>query len=142
MIKRRKSRKMRGSNTYGHGIKGRRGKGRKGGKGYAGLGKHHKSFAIKNPEFLWGKRGFTSHHPKEMINAINVGELSEQIEGLANRKMALFDGEGYEIDLGMLGINKLLGRGKVDKKMRVKVKYASKIAVQKIEEAGGEVINA
>jgi len=142
MIKRRKSRKMRGSNTYGHGRKGRRGKGRKGGKGYAGLGKHHKSFAIKNPEFLWGKRGFTSHHPKEEIEEINVGLLSEILEELVEKRIALQDGDLYEVDLSILGINKLLGRGKVDKRMRVKVKYASKIAVQKIEEAGGEVINA
>ncbi len=138
----KKAKKMRGSNTYGHGIKGRRGKGRKGGKGYAGIGKHHKSFAIKNPEFLWGKRGFTSHHPKKVINTINVGELSENIDHYVEKKIALSNGDGYEIDLSILSVNKLLGRGKIDKKIRVKVKYASKIAVQKIEEAGGEVLNA
>ncbi len=142
MSERKRSRKMRGSNTYGHGIKGRRGKGRKGGKGHAGLGKHHKSFAIKNPGLLWGKKGFTSHHPKEMISTINVSELNEKIDEYVEKKIALLDGDRYEIDLSMLGVNKLLGRGKVDKKIRVKVKYASKIAVEKIEEAGGEVINA
>ncbi len=138
----KKSRKMRGSNTHGHGIKGRRGKGRKGGKGYAGLGKHHWSFALKNPEFLWGRHGFTSHHPKEEINTINVGMLNEIIEEMVEQKTALYDGDKYEVDLSILGVNKLLGKGKVTRKMIVKVKYASEMAVEKIQEAGGEVINA
>lgn len=45
-----------------------------------------------------------------------------------------------KIDLSALGIKKLLGRGKVTKKIRVKVKYASSNAVEKIEDVGGEVI--
>ncbi len=142
MMASRKSRKMRGSNTYGHGIKGRRGKGRKGGKGLPGIGKHHWSYAIKHPEYLWGNHGFTSHHPKEEINAINIGELSERMDDLVEKKLALYDGDKYEVDLSILGVNKLLGKGKVNKKIVVKVKYASKIAVEKIQEAGGEVINA
>jgi len=133
---------MRGSNTYGHGIKGRRGKGRKGGKGLPGIGKHHWSYALKHPEYLWGNHGFTSHHPKEEIREINVGTLSENIEYLAENKLALYDGDKYEINLEILGINKLLGSGRVDKKIVVKVKHASKIAVDKIKEAGGEVVNA
>jgi len=141
-LARKKSRKMRGSNTYGHGRKGRRGKGRKGGKGYAGLGKHHWSFALKNPEFLWGNHGFTSHHPKEEINTLNVGVLNEIIERMVEDKLALYDGEKYEVDLSIINVNKLLGKGKVDKPIVVKVKYASKIAVEKIQEAGGEVVNA
>ncbi len=137
----KKSRKMRGSNTYGHGRKGRRGAGRKGGRGYAGLGKHHKSFAIKHPEFLWGNRGFTSHTPKEEIVAINVGVINENIEKLAAQGFATLDGDIYEVDLEKMGIKKLLGKGKVDRKLRVKVKYVSSNAERKIEEAGGEVIH-
>ncbi len=138
----RRSRKMRGSNTHGHGIKGRRGKGRKGGKGLPGIGKHHWSYALKHPEYLWGNHGFTSHHPKEEIKAINVGQLDEKIEELVKNKMALFGGDKYEVDLSILGINKLLGSGTTKRKMIVKVKYASEMAVEKIQEAGGEVINA
>ncbi len=137
----KKSRKMRGSNTYGHGRKGRRGAGRKGGRGFAGLGKHHKSFAIKHPEFLWGNRGFTSHTPKEDITTINVGLLNENIEELVARGVAKLDGDIYEVNLGALGIKKLLGKGKVTKRLRVKVKYVSSNAQAKIEEAGGEVIH-
>lgn len=138
----KKSRKMRGSNTYGHGIKGRRGAGRKGGRGFAGLGKHHKSYAIKHPELLWGRHGFTSHTPKENIETINVGILNEQIEALMEQGAAIFAENVYEIDLEKLGIKKLLGNGKVTKAMRVKVKYVSSNAERKIEEAGGEVIHA
>ena len=138
---RKKSRKMRGSNTYGHGIKGRRGAGRKGGRGHAGLGKHHKSFAIKHPEFLWGNRGFTSHHPKEEINSINVGVINENIEALVEQGFAVLENGIYEVDLEKMGINKLLGKGKVTEKLRVKVKYVSSNAARKIEEAGGEVIH-
>ncbi|MCD6370775.1 MAG: uL15 family ribosomal protein [Thermoplasmata archaeon] len=137
----KKSRKMRGSNTYGHGRKGRRGAGRKGGRGYAGLGKHHKSFAIKNPEFLWGNRGFTSHTPKEEMETINVGMLNENIEKFVALGFAKTDGEIYDVDLDKMGITKLLGRGKVNRKLRVKVKYVSSNAERKIEEAGGEVIH-
>lgn len=136
----KKSRKMRGSNTYGHGRKGRRGAGRKGGRGYAGLGKHHWSFALKNPEFLWGNHGFTSHHPKEEIETINIGVLNENLDVLVKKGIAKLNDDVYEIDLDSLGIKKLLGRGKVTRKIRVKVKYASSNAVEKIEDVGGEVI--
>ncbi len=137
---RKKSRKMRGSNTYGHGRKGRRGAGRKGGRGYAGLGKHHWSFALKHPEFLWGNHGFTSHHPKEEIETINIGVLNENLDALVKQGIAKLNEDVYEVDLSALGIKKLLGRGKVTKKIRVKVKYASSNAVEKIEDVGGEVI--
>ena len=140
-MKRKKSRKMRGSNTYGHGIKGRRGAGRRGGYGDSGLGKHHKMWMIKYGK-KWGNYGFTSHHPKENINVINVGVLDEEMDNLVKNDYAKFDGKKYEVDLGQIGINKLLGKGKVEKIMTVKVKYASKNAVKKIEEKGGEVINA
>ncbi|AGB04989.1 ribosomal protein L15 [Aciduliprofundum sp. MAR08-339] len=137
---RKKSRKMRGSNTYGHGRKGRRGAGRKGGRGYAGLGKHHWSFALKHPEFLWGNHGFTSHHPKEEIETINIGVLNENLDALVKQGIAKLNEDVYEVDLSALGIKKLLGSGKVTKKIRVKVKYASSNAVEKIEDVGGEVI--
>ncbi len=137
-----KSRKMRGSNTYGHGIKGRRGAGRKGGRGFAGLGKHHKSYAIKHPEKLWGNYGFSSHHPTEEIEAINVSVLNERIESLVKQGLATMNDNIYEVDLDKLGIQKLLGKGRITKAMRVKVKYVSSNAERKIEEAGGEVIHA
>ena len=136
----KKSRKMRGSNTYGHGIKGRRGAGRRGGRGFSGLGKHHKMWMIKYGK-KWGNYGFTSHTRKD-IEIMNVGELNEKIDDLVKNDFAKFNNGKYEIDLGLIGINKLLGKGKVEKKITVKVKYASENAVRKIEDKGGEVINA
>jgi len=44
------------------------------------------------------------------------------------------------LDLSELGYEKLLGAGRVDAVVSVKVKKASKSAKEKIAEAGGEVL--
>ncbi len=137
----KRSRKFRGSSTYGHGIKGRRGAGRRGGRGMAGLCKHRYTWMVKYAPDHWGRYGFTSHHPKEEITTINVGFLDENIEKYVEQGIAKFDGEKYEIDLSELGVSKLLSKGRVTKRIVVKVKYASTNAVSKIEEAGGEVLH-
>jgi large subunit ribosomal protein L15 len=40
----------------------------------------------------------------------------------------------------MLGYDKLLGTGSIDRPLRIKVDSASKSAIRKISEAGGEVV--
>ncbi|MDW8011310.1 MAG: uL15m family ribosomal protein, partial [Sulfolobales archaeon] len=50
------------------------------------------------------------------------------------------EGEFFVLDLSSLGYSKLLGRGKVDFKLKVAVYRATKEAVEKIREAGGEVV--
>ena len=42
--------------------------------------------------------------------------------------------------LGKLGYNKLLSKGKVNKKLKISVKYASKKVVEAVKKSGGEVI--
>ncbi len=44
------------------------------------------------------------------------------------------------VDLGKLGFQKLLGDGRATKKYRITAKFASGIAIDKIKQAGGEVI--
>jgi len=46
----------------------------------------------------------------------------------------------FSVDLEKLGFNKLLSSGKATNKYRVKVSYASKKAIEKIKNNGGEVI--
>jgi large subunit ribosomal protein L15 len=128
----RKIRKMRGSKTCGYGSKKKhRGKGSKGGKGYAGSHKHKWTYIVKYEPDHFGKHGFTPVKRKE-AKTINVGELEELL-----KKNSL---EKNEIDLTELGYEKLLGKGKVTKPFIIKVKEFSEIAKRKIESAGGKII--
>jgi large subunit ribosomal protein L15 len=82
------------------------------------------------------KRGFTNIFRKE-YDIVNVNTLtkfkdSEQtIDETIWRKSRLLKGKNRQI--------KLLGNGKIDFPIHVKVHKASKAAVQKIESAGGKV---
>ena len=141
--KRKKVVKYRGSKTHGGGSKKkRRGSGNRGGKGMGGSGKRSDS---KKPS-LWkgkyfGKYGFTSRQVRE-IKAVNVGYLEENIGKLSSRNMVSKEGEFFSVDLEKLGFDKLLSSGKVISKYKIKVPYASKKAIEKIKNNGGEVILA
>ncbi len=141
--KRKKNTRLRGSKTHGWGaMKKHRGQGHRGGRGMAGTGKRadsKKPSIWKNPNYF-GRHGFYRHGPKEEISAINVSEVDEQADKLVNANISMKNADVYEIDLEKLGFNKLLGSGKVTKKLKIKVNYASEKAVQSIKEAGGEVI--
>jgi len=52
------------------------------------------------------------------------------------------ENEFFSVDLDKLGFNKLLSRGKVTNKYKIKVPYASKKAIEKVKSNGGEVILA
>lgn len=143
--KRRKSRKLRGrTRTMGWGRIGQHRKsGSKGGYGAAGMHKHRWTWVVKYAPNWFGKHGFT--HPvshKIEIKEINVGELDEIAEYLLKTSVATREDEAIKIDLGKLGVNKLLGRGKVSKALIVVVNEASEKAIEKIENAGGKVIIA
>jgi len=140
--RRKKSRKQRGSRTHGWGSIGQHRKsGSRGGVGAVGYCKHKWTWAVKYFPDWYGKHGFTRPPViRTGIKAINVGRLNELIDEMILRgEIEPVDGV-YEVDLSALGINKLLGGGKVNKKIRVKVAYASEAAISKIKEAGGEVI--
>ncbi|MEM7826742.1 MAG: uL15 family ribosomal protein [Candidatus Aenigmatarchaeota archaeon] len=125
----RKTRKMRGSKTCGYGSKKKhRGKGSRGGKGYAGAHKHKWTYITKYEPEHFGKRGFSSL--RKRAKTINLDELKRIAEK-----------EGNEIDLKKLGFNKLLGRGKIEEPLTVKVQQVSKLAKEKIEKAGGRILS-
>ena len=126
MRKRTKSSRQRAHTTHGYGsMKKHRGTGNKGGKGRAGSGKRADS---KKPSF-WGtryagKHGFHSISKKtKSINIYNIEAAAEKYK----------DGTA---DLGDL---KLLSKGTPTRKWNIKVKAASKKAIEKIEKAGGKV---
>jgi len=144
MVVRRKkrSRYMRGSRTHGYGSIGQHRKsGSKGGRGAAGFHKHMWSWVVKYFPDWFGKHGFT--RPVTLtteVRSINVGELNEIVKELELRGELKCEDDKYVIDLTTFGINKLLGRGKIEKKVKVIVYSASEKAISKIREVGGEVV--
>ena len=115
--------------THGRGKKGGRGAGLRGGRGNAGLLKHRYMHMVKNMPDHFGRHGFK--RPKSIVKKdkiINVGELEKEFSGKK------------EIDLTKEGFDKLLGGGKLNGKLKIKVEKASQSAIDKIKEKGGEII--
>jgi len=127
-LTKQKTKKFRGSMTHGRGKKGGRGAGLRGGKGNAGLLKHKYMHMLKYMPDHFGRHGFK--RPQSIIKkdkTINIGQLEEMFPGKK------------EINLTKEGFDKLLGSGTINSSMKIKVKKASKKAIEKIKEKGGDV---
>ncbi|MEE1108791.1 MAG: 50S ribosomal protein L15, partial [Lachnospiraceae bacterium] len=125
----------------------RRGRGHASGNGTT-AGKGHKGQKARSgaprPGFEGGqmplyrrlpKRGFTDRNSK-LITAINVDALNRFEDGTeVTPELLLESGTVSKIVDGV----KILGRGKLERKLTVKVNAVSDGAKQKIEEAGGTV---
>lgn len=140
--KRKKNTRQRGSKTHGWGAKKKhRGKGHQGGAGMAGSGKRADS---KKPsiwkERYFGKFGFVSKTPKVKINAVNISHLEQNVDKYLSNNLISKEEGFYSVELEKLGFNKLLGDGRVSMKFKIKAPYASKTAIEKVKEVGGEVI--
>ncbi len=115
--------------THGKGKKAGRGAGLRGGRGNAGLLKHRYMHMVKNMPNHFGKHGFKRHQSITKRNkTINIGQLVDNFPGK------------NEIDLTKEGFDKLLGGGRLNKKLKIKVNEASEKAIAKIKEKGGEII--
>jgi large subunit ribosomal protein L15 len=135
----RKVRKQRGSRYMGYGQVGQHRKsGGRGGKGNAGGRKHFWIRTVKYEPWRFHKTGFlppSALEPKQAT--VNVGEL----EDLAMKVIGDYGIKGgNELDLTALGIGKLLGRGNVSVPLKIKVAYVTSGAKEKIEEAGGSIV--
>ena len=119
--------KFRGSRYHGRGKKAGRGAGKRGGRGNAGLNKHRVMTRLKYMPGHGGMHGFNRHPSLRNVNSsINLGSVNEMAEG-------------DEINLSKLGFDKLLGRGSIDRALRITVKEASARAIEKVEAAGGSI---
>lgn len=138
--KERKVRKKRGSRTHGYGRVGQhRAKGQKGGSGKAGRHKHKWSYVLKyEPDYF--KKGGFKPPKKTQVNAINIGELDEQVSRFLNENKATKKDDCIHIDLSQLGYNKLLGRGRTTYPLAVKVDLSTKSAAEKIRKAKGRIL--
>lgn len=137
----RKSRKKRGTRVCGWGRVGQHRKsGGKGGRGMAGLHKHKWSWTVKHAPDHFGYKGFY-RHPRPTVTEkwVNVGQLDHIHNKLADEgRVEERDGVPV-IDLSSMGVEKLLGGGRVASAYYVMVPSATKRAVKKVEEAGGRV---
>jgi len=136
-----RTKKLRGSRTHGRGKKAGRGAGIIGGHGNAGLHKHEKLRMLKAGGDHFGRRGFK--RPQKMVYAnttMNVGDLAEHLDTLVSNGLASKDGHRYSVDLSAMGIDKLLGNGSIAAPVDVTVGEASAVAREKLQSAGGSVV--
>jgi len=137
-----KSHSFRGSRTCGGGThKNRRGAGSRGGRGHAGACKHMTMRAMKEG-YMYGKHGFTRPIvTRSVVSSINIGEIDELASFLIEGGYAVEKDGAISINLEELGIDKLLGNGRVSKKYVINVGTASASAKAKVEELGGQIIS-
>jgi len=139
---RKKIRKQRGYRTHGYGrvSGGHRKSGQRGGVGNTGWKKHHWLKTTKYQPNRFGKQGFK--RPQKILRektTINLLELEQKTKTLLEEGIASKKENKIKIDLRKIGVNKLLGKGKVTQPLEITVQEISKIAAKKIEEAGGTV---
>ena len=92
------------------------------------MNKHRVMTRIKYMPNHWGMHGFNRDPSLRNVSVtVNVGQLEQMAEGADS------------IDLTELGIDKLLGSGRISSSLTVTVESASAKAVEKIEAAGGTV---
>ncbi|MGC8816578.1 MAG: uL15m family ribosomal protein [Candidatus Hadarchaeum sp.] len=138
----KKVRKQRGRRTYGRGCSKRgRGSGERGGTGMSGGHKHKWSYIIRYMPDYFGKHGFT--RPDDVrrgLTVINVGEIDENLEKFVKMGVARQAGEKFVVDLNKLGVDRVLGGGRVTHQLEVTAKSFVDSAKRKLEEAGGRAI--
>jgi large subunit ribosomal protein L15 len=135
--------KYRGSRTCGGGThKNRRGAGNRGGRGRAGINAHH--FVKWYKEMggpVFGKNGFCNQIAID-VTTIDVGALDQIVPALLAQGIAKQEGDAVVINAADMGIEKVLGSGKVTKKINISAPAFSETAKAKIEKMGGKALVA
>jgi len=147
----KKIRKKRGTRTCGYGRVGQHRKtGQRAGRGKTTQWKKskktyylkQKELGFPDPDWNMGKKGFKRPQDITRIyktNTLNIKDLDQKIDKLVLENIATKTGNTYIINLNDINIQKILGRGEINKKINVSVKRASKQAMEKIEAAGGKI---
>lgn len=133
----RKSRRHRGTRYCGWGQVGQhRQSGSRGGIGGAGKHKHFWIRTVIEEPDHFGHDTLNSYSRflvKKWINLRDLKTLSVKFSDKKDQKTVL--------DLGSLGIQKLLGGGNIRESYVIKVAQASASAKKKVESAGGNIIS-
>lgn len=131
--------KYRGSRTCGGGThKNRRGAGNRGGRGRAGINAHRfVKFYLEMGGPVFGKHGFY-HSPINPIRVLDIGSIDQIIAVLIASGIARQEGDTVVLDVAAIGVDKVLGGGRVTKKMTISAQSFSEQAKTKIEAMGGQ----
>jgi len=133
--------KFRGSRTHGRGKKAGRGAGLRGGRGNAGLHKHKWISTVKYFPDHFGRHGFK--RPQSVVSGkvtMNLSEVELSLPSLSKDGIAIHKDGKWTVDLSKMGVDKLLGSGKIKTPLMVKVTEASANAEKKLKAAGGALI--
>ncbi|MGE5781890.1 MAG: uL15 family ribosomal protein [Nitrososphaerales archaeon] len=132
----RKSRKQRGTRYCGWGQIGQhRQSGSRGGVGQAGKHKHFWIRTVIEEPDHFGHSQSKSHNKNYVKKWLNLRDL----ESLYNTNKDNAKHENF-FDLTSLGYDKLLGAGKINAKLTIKIGRISKKALEKIQAVGGNII--
>merc|ERR1711915_610259 len=141
--RKRKTRKLRGHVSHGHG---RIGKHRKhpGGRGNAGGMHHHRINFDKYHPGYFGKVGMRNFHAKpnqKYRPAINLEKLWSLVSEQHRQEYARSRTKAPVINCVKSGYYKVLGKGKLPKQpVIVKAKFFSRVAEEKIKSVGGACV--
>lgn len=138
--KRKKVSRMHGRKMGTHGTGARKNKrksGNRGGIGMSGSGKradHKKTLITKlYGNTYFGKKGVTSRgSQKDKRERINLEQIEKNLEKYGKKTS-----KGWEINLPK---HKVLGKGDVKEKLIINCLEASKSALEKVKNAGGEIV--
>jgi large subunit ribosomal protein L15 len=133
--------KFRGSRTHGRGKKAGRGAGLRGGRGNAGLHKHKWLSIVKYDPDHFGHHGFK--RPQSVVRSkvtMNLSEVEQALPALSKDGFAEEKEGKWTVDLTKMGVDKLLGSGRISKPITVKVAEASASAEKKLKAAGGKLV--
>ncbi|MFH7880505.1 MAG: uL15m family ribosomal protein [Candidatus Aenigmatarchaeota archaeon] len=132
MVVRREKKRRRGERTYHGHHKNRKGGGHKGGRGNVSKHKHIFKFLERED-----KRGFRYPLRKE-YKVINLEDLNYLIEKLIEE--GKIDKNNIRINILDYGYEKILGKGNLKFRATIEALKASKKAIEKVKNVGGEII--
>jgi large subunit ribosomal protein L15 len=133
--------RFRGSRTHGRGKKAGRGAGLRGGRGNAGLHKHKWISIVKYCPDYFGHHGFK--RPQSVVYSkitMNLSEVEQFLPSLSKNGFAEEKAGKWTVDLTKMGVDKLLGSGRISTPLTIKVAEASATAQEKLKGAGGNLI--
>ncbi|MCQ2355726.1 MAG: 50S ribosomal protein L15 [Methanocorpusculum sp.] len=131
--------KFRGTRTCGGGThKNRRGAGNRGGRGQAGWRDHNftRFYLLGKTE---GKHGFVCK-TSVTYEVLDIGDIDQMIPDLVARGIATQNGDVIILDAAQIGVEKVLGGGRVTHKLEITAECFSERAVAKVQEQGGQVL--